>query len=165
MIGGGGVMGPDEDMALESREVQGEVELVGGEVLDAAASVSLPHPGEEPAGEPVEEVLGVRALTASEPGADELDVTYDTLELPVPDDEEELEEREPNLDEGLDRTVLRQDLETRFEALDEERAALSALEPREVVAPADAFLCTRCRLWKSEVQLVDPERRICRDCA
>jgi hypothetical protein len=151
-------------MALESREVQGEVELVGEEVLDATASASLPHPGEEPAGEPVEEVLGVRAVAASEPGADELDVTYDTLELPVPDDEE-LEEREPNLDEGLDRTVLRQDLETRFEALDEERAVLSALEPREVAAPADAFLCTRCRLWKNQVQLVDPERRICRDCA
>lgn len=157
-------MGPDEDAALEAREVQSEVELVDDEVLDASASASLPHPGEEPAGEPVEEVLGVRALTASEPGADELDVTYDTLELPEPDDED-AEEREPNLDEGLDRTVLRQDLETQFEALDEERAALSALEPREVAARADEFLCTRCRLWKNQGQLVDPERRICRDCA
>jgi hypothetical protein len=157
-------MGPDEDAALESREVQGEVELVGDEVLDPAASASLPHPGEEPAGEPVEEVLGVRALTASEPLADELDITYNALELPEPDDEE-LEEREPNVDEALDRTVLPQDLETRCEALDEEPAALNGLEPREVAAPADAFLCTRCRLWKNQVQLVDPERRICRDCA
>jgi hypothetical protein len=57
VTGGGGAMGPDEEAAFESREVQGEVELVNGEVFDVTASASLPHPGEEPAREPVEEIL------------------------------------------------------------------------------------------------------------
>jgi hypothetical protein len=157
-------MGSDEEAALESREVQSEVELVNGEVLDVTDSASLPHPGEEPAGEPVEEILGVRALTASEPPADELDVTYSTLELPEPD-EAEPGEREPNLDTGLNRTVLHQDLEARFESFDEDSVALAALEPRETTTRVGTFLCTRCRLWKNRVQLMDPARGICRDCA
>jgi hypothetical protein len=105
---GGGTMGPDEDAALEAREVQDEVELVDDEALDATDSASLPDPGGEPPGELVEEVLGVRALTGSEPSADELDVTYRSVELPEPDDgdRDKSEEREPNLDEALKRTVL-----------------------------------------------------------
>jgi hypothetical protein len=38
---GGGTMGPDEDAALEAREVQDEVELVDDEALDATDSASL----------------------------------------------------------------------------------------------------------------------------
>jgi hypothetical protein len=157
-------MGDDQDEAPGSPEVQGGVELLDGQVMDASESALLPHAGEEAAVEPIEEVLGVRTLTSSEPAADELDVTEDALELPEPEDAGG-EGHEPNLEEALDRTTLRQDLETRFESLEGERTALDALEPRPTAHAPDELLCSRCHLWRNQAQFVDPTERICRDCA
>ncbi len=99
----------------------GEVELLDdGEPVDTVDTIEESWaPGEPLVGLPVDEVLRVQALTASEPPADLLDVPEDALDVPVPDEDESLEDEEENLEQLLPRTVLSgDDLETRYEEFD-----------------------------------------------
>lgn len=160
----------EETSGSESRDADegAEIELLGdGEPVDEVDPVEETWaPGEPPPGVPIDEVLHVHPLTAAEPSADLLDVPEDDLELPVPEDDEQLETRAETGDELRGRTVLGgHDLETRHEELDPEDAALDAFEGMGATPAEAEFVCARCFLRKHSTQLADPERRICQECA
>jgi hypothetical protein len=105
----------------------------------------------------------------------ESETDEDTLEL-YDDDEElsasELEEEipDPRLDELLVRreakSSLEREEENSLEGLVSIRGDEATGHQSRIASPTRSeFVCARCRLVKPQVQLSDPARSLCRDCA